>query len=173
MKTLKEERHLACHKEKSKELFQVVHSIFLIKFQEIRRPSPGSNLRIKSQDKQRNFVTEYNKKDNQGGTKNIKFMTTTLYINVKSHLFLKINLTIKQLLTRKNMTWRRHFILQGPSFSSLKYEKENKQNFSDKSISFIITLGHWHTEFQRLIIFAFTVWKRWVIIQINHGITSF
>ena len=60
---------------------------------------------LKFQDKHRNIVTECNKKANLEGIKTQSiYMTTTLYINVKSHLFLKINLKIKQLTTRKNMT---------------------------------------------------------------------
>ena len=64
-------------------------------------------------------------------------MATTLYINVKIDLFLKINLTIERL---SKMISRRHFISQGPYFKNLKHEKEHTKNFRSKPISFMITL---------------------------------
>ena len=48
----------------------------------------------------------------------IKYMTKILYIDVKNDLFLRSKFNNR---TTKN---HRHFISQGPSFSSLKHEKE-------------------------------------------------
>ena len=48
----------------------------------------------------------------------IKYMTKILYIDVKNDLFLKSKFNNR---TTNN---HRHFISQGPSFSSLKHEKE-------------------------------------------------
>lgn len=54
------------------------------------------------------------------------------------------------------------------SFSILKYEKERKGNFSNKSISFITTPVYWNIALLRLIFLLLTVWNRQVIIQLNH-----
>ena len=71
------------------------------------------------------------------------------------------------------MIWRRYFISQGPSFGSLKYEKERKGNFSNKSISFMITFVYWNTGLLLLIFLTLTAWNRRFIIQINPKGASF
>lgn len=96
-------------------------------------------------------------------------MATTLYINVKIDLFLKINLTIERLSTKK-MISRRHFISQGPYFKNLKHEKEHTKNFRSKSISFMITLLYTGTE---ACIFGIDSMSKNCIIQINQKRISF
>ena len=69
-------------------------------------------------------------------------MTITLYIDVKIDLFIKINLTIGQPSTRKNMIWRRHFISQGPFLGSLKHEK----NLKGSSLQIHFIQNHLHID---------------------------
>ena len=66
-------------------------------------------------------------------------MAPAFYLDLKFDLFLKINLIIEQLSTKKNTTLRRYLKSCRPSFNSLKYKKKHKKNFRSKSISFIIT----------------------------------
>ena len=82
------------------------------------------------------WVTEYNKESNWGGKKYKVYDYNSISISNIDLLLLRIYLTIEHYKPEKNMIWRKYFISWGPSFSSLKHEKEcstaQKMKFSIK-----------------------------------------